>query len=157
MARNVLDYIKILKSIGSKSSIDSIVSDVIQKNKSQIIDINLINLDSGLDNKDRIVGTYLPTTQARAEDALIKPNQSKIAGQPFNFDWTGQFINRIYITYRSNKIKFLSRGMGDSEKRTFIETNNLLGVSQKGSDIINNEIIRPQVIQEIKNRIVNGS
>lgn len=149
MAWNVVNYMRRLRSFNVEKETDRII----KRSNRQIIEINQINLDKGLDYENDLVGTYSAFTQLRASTSKIRPNQSKNAGEPYNFDWTGDFINGIYITYKNNEIKFFSRGLGGAEKRRFILNNKLLGVSEEGSKIINFDIIMPQLQTSFKNKM----
>ena len=148
MATNVNNYLAKLKTF----NVEKQTAIAINKQNRQIIEINQINLDKGLDYEDDLVGTYLNTT-AKIAKSDPKPNMSKVEGQPFNFDWTGAFLNGMYIVYRNNKINFLSKGIGSWKKMNFITSNKLLGVSEKGAEIINNDIIKPALQISFKSHI----
>jgi len=148
MAVNVNNYLAKLRTF----NVEKETATAIKKQNRQIVEINQINLDKGLDNQDGLVGLYSAAT-AEIAKSNPKPNQSKEEGQPFNFDWTGAFLNGMYIVYRNNKITFLSKGMGSGEKKSEIIKNKLLGVSEKGAEIINNDIIKPMLQTSFKNHI----
>jgi hypothetical protein len=56
----------------------------------------------------------------------------------------------MFITYSNAKIKFDSRGKGDNQKQLFVSVNRLLGVDEKGSKIINFEIVLPGLQKKFK-------
>lgn len=151
MSITTLDYIAKLKKVKTRP----IIRDVIKKNKAQIIDINKIALDRGYNYKDQIVGVYTTATELISGEPNNIPREPKTAGSPFNFDWTGRFIDGIFITYTRDMIIFDSRGKGGGTKLEFVDNNYLLGVSDNGADIINFEIILPQYQKEVK-KILNG-
>jgi hypothetical protein len=141
-----------LKRVGS--NMDIIVDKVVKENTQEIIDVNEIQLDEGVNYEDNIVGTYANATQNIAETESPKPNKSKEAGAIYNFDWTGDLIKGIFISYRNNVISFDSRGKGDALKKAWIENNKLLGTTDKGAWEINYLIILPD-LQKAINKILS--
>jgi hypothetical protein len=144
MAWNVVDYKRRLKAF----DVDRNVKKAIKEGSWEIINLNKKNLSKGLNSFDKIVGTYSSYTQAWARKQ--KPNEPKIAGSTYNFNWTGAFINGIFITYENNKINFHSTGMGLTKKSLFIKTNELLGVSENKKNIINYDILAPYLRRYFK-------
>jgi hypothetical protein len=143
---NALDYKNKLKTI----KVPTLMRKIVKTNSFQIIQLNQINLDKGEDYEGDIVGTYLPSTEEIAKTSNPRPGGSKDAGTPFNFDWTGALISRIFITYNNNIIKFDSRGKGDSDKQIFVKDNLLLGAQPDDVEEINYEILLPDLQEEVK-------
>jgi len=143
---NTLDYLNKLKTV----NVNALTRVIVKKNTFQIVELNKVALDKGKNYDDTIVGTYSLNTELIAKDSKPKPNQEKAEGAIFNFDWTGALIDGIYITYKNNIIRYESKGKGDSMKRSWVESKRLIGVSDDDAEIINFEIILPQLQLAIK-------
>jgi hypothetical protein len=130
-------------------NINSLTATVIKENQNQIVQVNQIALDKGENYLGQTVGLYSKSTELISKESPT-PNQPKIAGQPYNFDWSGNLLERMFITYSNAKIKFDSRGKGDNEKQLFVSVNRLLGVDEKGEKIINFEIVLPDLQKKFK-------
>jgi|TARA_R110001632_G_scaffold14131_1_gene47850 hypothetical protein len=144
---NVVQYQKRLKSFKVEESIKKSA----KENSEEIINLNKVNLSKGLNSLDKIVGRYSSFTAAWAKK--LKPNKPKKFNSLYNFDWTGSFINGIFITYEDSKMKFSSRGMGGAKKTRFIKNNKLLGLSDAKGKIINNSILIPTLRKLFKSHI----
>jgi len=145
---NVLDYKRRLSSF----HVEKNISKAVKEGAWQIIDLNKINLAKGLNSKGRLVGTYSVVTQNYARKGR-RPNESKKAGTTYNFNWTGAFINGIFITYKNDKISFSSTGLGLSKKNFFILSNDLLGVEKNRNELINYDILAPRLRRYFKTHI----
>ena len=132
-----------------KVSIPSLTAVVIKENQNQIVQVNQIALDKGENYIGQTVGLYSKSTELISKESPT-PNKPKIAGSPYNFDWSGNLLERMFITYSNAKIKFDSRGKGDNEKQLFVSVNRLLGVDEKGEKIINFEIVLPGLQKKFK-------
>ena len=144
---NVVEYKKRLKSFNVESNIKK----ASEENFEEIINLNRVNLSKGLNSLDKEVGNYSSFTASWAKK--LKPNKPKIAGSKYNFDWTGSFINGIFITYEDSKIKFSSTGMGNAKKTRFITSKKLLGLSNTKEKIVNNSILLPTLRKLFKSHI----
>ena len=144
---NVVQYQKKLKSFNVESNIKKAV----KESSEEITNLNKISLDKGLNYENNVVGKYSSFTAAWAKK--LKPNKPKIAGSKYNFDWTGSFINGIFITYEDYKIKFSSKGMGNAKKTRFITSKKLLGLSDVQGKVINNSILTPTLRKLFKSHI----
>ena len=144
---NVVQYQKRLKSFKVEESIKKSA----KENSEEIVNLNKVNLSKGLSYEDKVVGRYSAFTAAWAKK--LKPNKPKILGTLYNFDWTGSFINGIFITYENSKIKFSSRGMGNAKKTTFITSKKLLGLSDVKGKMINDVILTPILRKLFKSHI----
>ena len=103
--------------------------------------------------KRRLKSFKVDANVKKAIAKKLKPNKPKTANTKYNFDWTGSFINGIFITYEDYKIKFKSRGMGGSKKSVFITNNKLLGLLDVQSKIVNNDILTPALRNLFKSHL----
>lgn len=145
---NVARYKQRLKAFNVPKEVEKVV----KSNKVEIIGLNKSNLAKGLNSNDRIVGVYSVFTSSHAKKNP-KPNKPKLPGSHYNFNWTGKFINGMFIKYTPNKISFLSKGMGLTKKTRFITKNKLLGLSDKRSISMNYKILTPGLSQAFKRHL----
>ena len=146
---NVIDMKRRLRSFNVEKQTEKSV----KEGAWQIIELNKINLEQGLNRDGKLVGTYSPFTERWARTSKRKHNESKTAGSAFNLNWTGDFINGIFITYGNHKIEFFSKGMGLTKKSFFITSNKLLGISKKYYNIMRNDIIAPRLQTKFKSHL----
>lgn len=112
-------------------------------------------LNKGLDSSGKVVGTYSPTTeQISIENQLLgrKPRKPKEAGQPYNFEDTGDFFDGFDLMFedfksyslfsRDSKADFLEQEYGDISTLT-----------DKHNERVNQEILRPEMYEEIIKRL----
>ena len=144
---NVVQYQRKLKSF----NVESNVKKSVKESSEEIVNLNKVNLNKGLNSVDKVVGRYSSFTAGWAKK--LKPNKPKIFGSLYNFDWTGSFINGIFITYENYKIKFSSIGMGGAKKTRFIKENKLLVRSKIKGKIINEVILTPILRRYFKSHI----
>ena len=144
---NVAQYKKKLKNFSVESSIEKSVL----SSSDEIENLNRLSLSKGLNSRGKIVGYYSFFTQSWAKKN--KTNKPKIAGSKYNFDWTGSFINGIFITYKNNIITFMSSGMGLAKKSRFINKNNLLGLNKSQSKEVNYVIVLPKLQNYFKKHL----
>lgn len=147
---NVVRYMQRLRTF----NVEAETTKIINKSRDQIEDVNREALDFGKDFHGKTVGTYSGNTELIAKASTRNPpNRSKNAGSPYNFNWTGAFMDGIFITYESHTINFFSKGLGDTKKTAWILNRDLLGVSDKDADFINYEIIMPRLQWAFKNKM----
>jgi len=144
---NVVQYKRRLQSFNVETNIEKAV----KESSEEITNLNKISLDKGVNYENNVVGKYKFVTELYAKK--WKPNKPKITGSKYNFDWTGAFINGIFITYQDSKIKFSSRGMGNAKKTDFIINKKLLGLSDVQGKIINEVILTPILRKLFKSHI----
>ena len=148
MAWNVNDYKRRLRAF----NVEKTTAKIIKNQQQEIIGINQDRLSfDGKNYEGKITGTYAIETQSAARISnAIRP---KTSGSAYNFEWTGDFFNGMYLTYERNRIKILSKGMGLTEKSHFITSNKALGFSDKEVKIINDELIKPSLQTSFKNHL----
>ena len=140
----VKDLLNKLKGV----NIPSLTKLVIKENEKEIISVNQQELSQGRNYLGQIVGTYSKKTELISKQT--NPRQPKKAGQPYNFEDTGDLFDRMFLTLTGIKLKINSRGKGDSDKKLFVDQNDLLGFNDVSGQIVNNEIIKPDLQKKFK-------
>jgi hypothetical protein len=147
----IRDYLNKCKTVASKILDEQ--ERIVLANETKIINLNINAFQEGkgsndkkLNNiNDKVKGVYSLATQ------LINPE--KIAGTLYTFQDTNVFINNFQIQFQSNLTKFdiFSTGTGSGDKSIFFAGyTNLFGLDKNNSNIVNYEIVYPDLMKFIK-------
>lgn len=101
-------------------------------------------LGQGLNSAGKETGTYKKITQKWAQDPYgYKPRKSKNPGDPYNFDWTGDFVDGIYAKMESGGFSIFSR----DKKQSLLENKygELLKLTDEHNTQVNMELILPEL------------
>jgi len=72
-----------------------------------LVDLNQIQLESGLNIRGEVIGTYSAATEQIADrEGTVEP---KNAGSAYNFQWTGELFAGMFVTFTSEYIEIFSR------------------------------------------------
>jgi len=126
---------------------------IVLANENLIISLNVDAFQDGLgsdgnvlnNSNSRFKGVYSLSTQ------LLDPK--KVAGTPYNFFETGAFLSNLQIDLQPNLVKFdiFSTGTGSGDKALFFSGyKNLFGLNKNNSDIVNYDIVYPELMKFIK-------
>jgi len=151
MPTTISDYIKKCQFVASEMLNEQ--ERIVLANENRIISLNVDTFQDGLGSDDRILqntnkvfnGVYSLSTQ------LLDPK--KVAGTPYSFMQTGAFLSNMQIDLQPNLVKFdiFSTGTGSGDKALFFKGyNNLFGLNQNNSDIVNYDIILPELQKFVK-------
>ena len=151
MPTTINDYIKKCKFVASKILDEQ--ERIVLKNENKIVSLNVDAMQDGLGSDGRILnntdkrfkGVYSLGTQ------LI--DSKKLAGTPYNFFQTGDFLANMQINLEPSLIKFdlFSTGTGSGDKALFFKGyNNLFGLNKNNTNVVNYEILYPEIMQFIK-------
>ena len=143
-------YVKEIADI--KKDLPNILRKILKDNEDKVIQIlKSYQLTKGLDSSGKVVGRYTANTE-RMSFEEPRPRQPKLTGAPFNFEYTGSLFDKMDMKFedlksyslfsKDKKAKMLEEEYGDIF--TLTDTNN---------DRINNEILRPEMYDEIIKRI----
>lgn len=145
----VKDFLERLKRVNVKS----ITVAIINENQKQITELNIDTLAKGRNYENELVGVYKPLTELIASESSPKPLLPKIAGEPYNFVWSGDLVGNIKAESKADKILFDSTGKGTGDKLEFVEKNKLIGLTIDKEQVLNNDILRPNYVKKIKNAL----
>lgn len=113
----------------------------IKKAENKFIEANKSQLSKGENIYSDIVGRYKKRTQEYADADGI--NKSKQEGDPYNFDWFGNFFDGFKLSVSNDEVTILSNVQGTTEKLNFLNTNNLYGLNDENLKIRIQEDILP--------------
>lgn len=148
----VRQYLQNLKKL--QSTIFDEQGKAIRKMETEIIRKNTVNIENhiGSDGKElknsnpMFSGYYSKNTASLAKSTFFStPLLPKIAGQPYNWIWTGVFIGNFHLDIDSsqNKITLYSTGTGSGAKADFFKGyKNLYGLTEQDQLWLNNGIMK---------------
>lgn len=90
---NLLEFIK--KPVTSNDLLNIVNSSIIE-NENLIVEVQKEQWEDGKDNKGKIIGTYKPFTENKAQESP-RPNTPKIAGEPYNLNWSGDLRRKTFL------------------------------------------------------------
>lgn len=129
---------------------------IVLKNENKIVSLNVLQIENSkgsdgklLKNTDtRFKGRYTMATQ------MMNPN--KIAGNPYDFIQTGDFMKSFELDIANDltKINIFNTGTGSEGKASFFKGyTNLFGLDKENQNRLNNEIILPELQLFIKKHL----
>lgn len=152
MSVTISDYIKKCQFVNAEMLNEQ--ERILLVNEDKIISLNVDSFQDGIgsdgqllkNNNEKVFkGVYSLSTQ------LLNPK--KVAGTPYNFLETGAFLSNMQIDLQPNLTKFdiFSTGTGSGEKSIFFAGySNLFGLDKTNQEIVNNDIILPELMKFIK-------
>lgn len=155
MAVDVLEpHVKAIADL--KKDLPKILRDILIKRKEDILRIlKEEQLGKGLDSSGQVIGTYSPATELISiENQLLgnKPRKPKIAGQPFNFEYTGSLFDKFNMKFEDFKSYSL---FSKDSKADFLEKEygDIYTLTTKHNERVNQEILRPEMFDVIIQRL----
>lgn len=143
-----------------RDSIPVVVSEIVMKNEDKITGLNIDqisrhqNSEEGvLENRDKtFTGHYKPATIAFAKQGIPSlPITTKTVGSAYNFTWDGDFFRQFKLLKDGNDFSLFSDGQNTNpfKKKFFDGYDNLYGLNNKNEEILNWEIIYPELLEHI--------
>lgn len=123
---------------------------VLKRLESFIIDLNQIQLSEGMDIFGGSLGVYSARTQQIAQGQRTR--EPKIAGRPYNFEWTGQLFDGMHIVFTTNTADIFSR----DPKAAFISdkySDNIFGLTDEHRLELITERVIPLMVDLIWKRL----
>lgn len=147
-------YIKEIADL--KRDLPKILREILIRREQDVLKIlKEEQLNKGIDSSGKVVGVYSPITeQISFEKQLLgnSPRKPKIAGQPYNFEDTGSFLDGFDMMFedmksyslfsRDSKAEFLKEKYGDIDTLT-----------KQNNERVNQEILRPEMFEVFVQRL----
>lgn len=142
-------YVKGLADL--KKDLPKILRDILIRRRDEVIRIlKDEQLGEGLNSSGKIIGKYSKNTPNYI-NPTDPPRQDKTPGQPYNFEWTGGLFDKTYLHFedfesfslfsQDSKAKMLEQEYGD-----------IFTLTKQNNKRVNNEILRPEMFEEIIKR-----
>jgi len=153
------DYIKKAKFVAAEMLNEQ--ERIVLANEDKIISLNVDAFQDGYgsdgnvlkNSNSRYSGRYTLATELYASQSNPRPLFPKKAGELYNFIWDGTFISNTQIDLQPSLTKFdiFSTGTGSGDKALFFKGyNNLFGLNKNNEEIVNYQIIYPELMRFIK-------
>lgn len=116
-------------------------------------------LSAGVNSDDNAVGVYTNFTQYISENyqeyGTVKPIKPKIAGEKYNFEWSGKYFKGMFIkVYANEKFEIEIDSKVPYSKDIEKKYKNLLGFIDKNETEFN-EFLEIKVVEKINKTIGN--
>lgn len=125
-----------------------------------LINLNILQIEESKDSFDNTLensnsfysGVYQESTAAIASlESTVAP---KVAGQPYNFAWTGDFIKGFVLDIRNKTISLNSTGTGGGDKAVFFAGyQNLFGLTDESLSKVVREKLLPFFINFFRTQL----
>lgn len=139
--------------IQAKQGIPIETDDIINRFSEQILDLNRMNqlFMEGKDKDGNIIGRYSITTEVAYGGA----EKGKFAGDPYNFEDTGDFFEGFKLNFNNGKLELFST---DSKTPELVQKygNKIFGLNHDHQMELNYEIIKPELVIFLKQTIYGG-
>ena len=137
---------------GLKDKIPLWIKDALFENAELIINIlQEKQLSEGKDSSGNIVGRYSWATDVYyANNPQNKPRQPKTAGQPYNFEWSGELFDSMNIKVNTVENGFDVFSVTGKDK--FLEkqfNSELTKLTKENNDWVNENIITPYITKKL--------
>ena len=143
-----------LRGVGSiKNELSNTIRAILRDKWSEVLKILTDEqLGLGLDSKGKLIGRYSKATEGYAADPENRPRQPKVAGQPFNFEWTGGTFDELYLTFDSKDTYTL---FSYDAKATFLKDTygDIFDFTEAHNQRINYEIILPELDRKLTQKL----
>lgn len=156
---NLLEYIK--NPVTGNDLLNAVVSSVNDKEK-ELVDLQKKQWAEGKNREGEVIGRYKPFTERKSKEQPF-PNKPKVAGQPYNLDWSGDLKRKTFAKgKKSNKdvtVVIDSKGVAldklfETIKKYGLisDPNTIFGYQQKNKDAFT-KLINRTALKKLKNRI----
>ena len=140
-----------LRGVGSiKNELSNSIRKILRDKWPEVLKIlTEEQLGLGIDSKGKLIGRYSKATDAIASSSVSialgeSPRKDKIAGQPYNFEWTGGTFDEMFLTFDSKDTYTL---FSYDAKATFLKDTygDIFDFTEAHNQRINYEIIAPEL------------
>ena len=131
---------------------------IVFANENKIISLNVNAFQDGKGSDDKQLNNTNPLFDGVYSLSTQLINPSKRAGDLYTFQDTNDFISNLQIEINPNLSKFdiFSTGTGSGDKSIFFSSyTNLFGLDKTNQDIVNYDIILPELMIFIKKYLWN--
>lgn len=151
----VKPFIDKLKSIESK--LPEIAKQIIKENvntilmlvKKRQLGLGLDSYGNDLDNPQSDTSPYYsPSTESFWAKQNPIPRRSKRAGSKYNFEWTGETMDKMYLAFEEPYSIEIASASG---KAKYLESlyGEIFSLTEKHNDLINLTIIQPKLYEYV--------
>lgn len=107
---NLQEFQTRLKKLNNRQGLYAIAFKIVKQTQHIALSLQKQQLSEGQDNTGKIIGTYSRATELEALFGDNKPRTAKVEGQPYNFEWSGEFFDNMYLLFGDDEVSFWSKG-----------------------------------------------
>ncbi len=144
----VLEVQKRISPLTKKATLESIAFQELKKLREILLDIQKIRLNKGLDTSGKVIGTYSFSTELIAK--FENPIKPKRFGQPYNFEYTGDFFKGMQLVFKQNEAVFT--GKSTNQELLVAKYDDLMGYTDDEWVEFLKTKLQPAFIKEFRNR-----
>lgn len=138
-----------LQQLINEGFLINILFDAIQQTEKVALSLQKSQLDEGRDNKGGLIGEYTKKTEELAKNERTR--KPKIAGEPYNFQYTGGLFDKMVLLYEKPNVIFYSK---DSKTELLVDTyQNLFGLDDYNLNNYLANSIAPTILLRIKSTL----
>lgn len=142
----VLEVQKRISPLTKKATLEAMAFQELKKLISVLIKLQKERLNKGLDTDGDVIGTYSFSTELIAK--FENPIKPKRFGQPYNFEYTGDFFKGMEILFKPREAVFVSK---DSKAELLTEKyDDLLGYTDEQWIEFLDKRLHPAFIKEFR-------
>ncbi|WP_424493889.1 hypothetical protein [Salinimicrobium sp. GXAS 041] len=143
------------RTIQAKQGIEPEMMNIVNRLSEKIIDLNREGqLFQGKNTAGKIIGVYSKNTETKYGGA----EKGKYAGDPYNFEDTGDLFKAFTINFHDGKIDIFSTDSKVPMLKQRYEKGEgkLFGLTLNHEMELNYEILKPELLKFIKRTLYNG-
>ena len=139
-----------LQKLISTNKLEQILFEEIRRFENVFVNLQKQQLSDGEDIFEKIVGTYSFATEqiARGEN----PRKPKIAGQPFNFEYTGGFFDGMYLEITSGK-EAVFKSKDEKYPLLRAKYKNIFGLQEDNLRKVIKQVILPAFLLQVRKEL----
>jgi hypothetical protein len=145
----ILQFQKRLQRISNPKYLELVVFTEIKRHEALFVEAQKEQLNKGENFRGKVFGTYSPATEEIAKGENTR--QPKIAGEPYNFEYYGDFFDGMYLAVFEDNALFFS----DDPKTRFLITKykDLFGLQPESLSKLIKTTILPAFLREIRKQL----
>lgn len=142
-----------------ESSLEELAKKALSENVEYILYlIKEKQLGEGIMSDGGSAPSYSVATDMIANNAISmaiggRPRKDKVAGQPWNYEWSGNWIDSLYVKIENEGFDILAR----DSKTQMLESmsgGRITKLTEEHNEMINNEVIIPYLYKEFESTLL---
>ena len=138
-----------IQKIANRVELETVIFDEINRYKNVFINLNKKQLSEGESSEGDLFGVYSKATEEIAKTE--NPRKPKVAGDPYNFEYTGGLFDGFQLIVKDNQAQFWSTDSKTEE--LVVEYEGLFGLQDDNLKEVISKVIYPAFMIQIRKRL----
>lgn len=147
----ILQFQKRLAKVANEKYLNKLALDQLKKFEEELVRLNKERLSNGEDLDGKAFGVYTEGTQDLARGANPPPRRDKIAGTRYNFEWTGDLFDGMYLKVSNDYLEIWSNDV--KAPLLNVEYPGIFGLKQEQLHKLIMERVYPQIMVAIRQKL----